>query len=262
MTRARERLLLSGALELAAALLRGRQRDAPCRGWRRRSLGDLAELAQPPPGAASAGVVLEAAAGGEPCAACWRRRRPQPALLAAAPAPAAERAPASAGAGRAPAAPRPAAPAPAPGRAAGVHPAQLTFEDVRRAGAGGARCRGVGGGGSERRRAARARRRARVPRPRSNWRRQLLLAEGARAVRLPLLPGTGARHGGAGRGGALAGSPAGALDALSRGSLVHRVLELHDFAGGRGPDRAGRRARRRAGSGCAPAPRSCARSPR
>ena len=152
MTRARERLLLSGALELPA---RSCESSNPTIiSWLAPALvGDLDELAQLPAGEGPQGVVRRAAAGGEPVRCLVVRAEDASALLGApssppAPAdpPAGEHPPAAAPvAGSATATPAsdsatgadtpvPAFPAAAPvpvakGR---VHPQQLTLEEARR----------------------------------------------------------------------------------------------------------------------------------
>ena len=173
MTRARERLLLSGALELPRRSCEGA--NGTTISWLAPALaGDLGELEQQmPPGGGLEGIVLAGAS-----------RRGEPALLAGHAAggcrAAARHGPrgrrgrlgdgGSGGSrgGRPRRAARAAAPPRPPRR--GVNPAQLTFEDVVAAAAGGGDRGRMGGGGPDPTRPRpRAWSRSR-PRPRSSWR--------------------------------------------------------------------------------------------
>ncbi|HTQ68473.1 MAG TPA: ATP-dependent DNA helicase [Solirubrobacteraceae bacterium] len=233
MTRARERLLLSGALELPRRS--GDGANGTNISWLAPALaGDLGELEQQmPPGGGLDGIVLPAASGGEDVRCLLATPQVAAALLPA-PAPtAAESAPAPTHGESAPAptalagAPSPTAlagaPSPTAGESApaptarGVNPAQLTLEDA----------------------VASLARRLVAPAPptaielqtasysslkeleRCGYRYYLERVLGMEEWRAE-----GASPGGRGTG---------MLDALSRGSLIHRVLELHDFAETRYP---------------------------
>ena len=241
MTRARERLLLSGALELPRRSSEGA--NGTTISWLAPALaGDLGELEQQmPPGGGLEGIVLAAASGGENLR-CLLATPQVAAGLLPAPAPVAgEGLSGAAGqAGVAQAAPVELAPAPPPRPPRpprrGVNPAQLTFEDVVAAAAGGGD-RGHGGGGGLEPHGPPAPRLVALAPPaaieletvsysslkdleRCGYRYYLerVLGMEERGVEEPPRRRRGT-----------------ALDALSRGSLVHRVLELHDFGAGEGP---------------------------
>ncbi len=164
MTRARERLLLSGALELS---------PRPCESanptiisWLAPALvGDLGELAQAPSGERLRGIVREAVAGGEPVRCLLATAEDAAALLSpisasptAAPVPDPDT-----GLDAPPPAPGAPAEAPAPCvRRKGAHTPPTADARGRRAGAGEYRGRA---GRRRRRRAPRAGRRLRRPRP-------------------------------------------------------------------------------------------------
>ena len=233
MTRARERLLLSGALELPAR---------PCESanptiisWLAPALlGDLDELLQTPPGERQRGFVRGAAAGGEPVRCLLATAEDAAALLAStSSSPAAPQVPDS-GTGldapppapAAPAAPA-SAPAPAPVAKGRIHPEQLTFEDADPAPASTAHGQAAATVPTAGERVDPAPAPARLQTvsysslkelERCGYRYYLERVLGMQERRPPDSAHQARRRGG--------------LDALSRGSLVHRVLELHDFAGG------------------------------
>ena len=216
------------------------------------------------PAAASGHRARRPRAAERTCAACWPRRRWQPGCCPPRP-PWQARASRGHGSGGSPAGrPRrsgagaPAAPAAA--AAAGRQP-------------GAADLRGRGGRGGGWRRSGQGWRRSRAPRPgpapgraRAPGRdragdRQLLVAEGPRALWLQVLPRTGARDGGAGgRGASAQASRHGARRPLPRVARTPgaRAARLRRRGGtGRGRGRAGRR-----GAGAASRRRgSWARSP-
>ena len=78
MTRARERLLLSGALELPRALPARAPTPAPSRGWRRRCSATSTSCSSWPPAPAWRASCARPPRAGRRCCACWRRRSPQP----------------------------------------------------------------------------------------------------------------------------------------------------------------------------------------
>ena len=234
MTRARERLLLSGALELPRRSCEGA--NGTTISWLAPALaGDLGELEQQvPPGGGLEGIVLAGATGGESLRCVLATPQVAAGLLpATAPAAAVGVSEMAGQEGVSEAAPVDLAPAPPPRR--GVNPAQLTFEDVVAAAAGGG-YPGTGGGGPEPHARATPRLVALAPPAaieletvsysslkeleRCGYRYYLerVLGMEERGVEEPSRRRRGT-----------------ALDALSRGSLVHRVLELHDFAAAEGP---------------------------
>ena len=211
MTRARERLLLSGALELPARSCESA--NPTIISWLAPALlGDLDELLRTPPGERLGGFVRGAAAGGEPVRCLLATAEDAAALLASSgSSPAAPQVPDPGTGLDAPApapAAAPAAPAssPAPGTVATgrVHPQQLTFEDATPAPVA-ARLETVSYSSLK-------------ELERCGYRYYLERVLGMEERRPPDATHQARRRGG--------------LDALSRGSLVHRVLELHDFAGG------------------------------
>ncbi len=212
MTRARERMLLSGALELPRRSCQGA--NGTTMSWLAPALvGDLSELEQQlSPGAGLEGVVRASVIGGEDVR-----------CLVATPEAAAGLLPQARAARESAAASTPAAVAPVPPPRRGVNPAQLTLEDA-----------GLGGPDAP---ASPGPRLVAVANPaaielesvsysslkeleRCGYRyyveRVLGLQERGVEESPRERPGTG-------------------LDALSRGLLVHRVLELHDFATEVGP---------------------------
>ncbi|HTY95526.1 MAG TPA: 3'-5' exonuclease, partial [Solirubrobacteraceae bacterium] len=221
MTRARERLLLSGALGLPARS--GEGGNGTAISWLAPALaGDLAELeGQLPPGAGLEGIVRPAATGGEDVRCLLARPQAAAGLLGP------DRGPESAS--------RPAVATPAaadnlrrlgdaPSARAGrrrLNPAQLTFEDALPA-AVVAEPPAIGA----------------APAPPA-----AIELETVSYSSLKELERCGYRYylervlGMQERGveGSVPQRRGKGLDALSRGSLVHRVLELHDFATGDGP---------------------------
>ncbi len=207
MTRARERLLLSGALELPARSCESA--NPTIISWLAPALlGDLDELLQTPSSERLEGFVRTAAAGGEPVRCLLATAEDAAALLASiGGSPAAPQVP-DPGSGLDAPAPAPAvapvAPASASAAKARVHPQQLTFEDATPAPAP-ARLETVSYSSLKQL-------------ERCGYRYYLERVLGMEERRPADATHQARRRGG--------------LDALSRGSLVHRVLELHDFAGG------------------------------
>ncbi len=238
MTRARERLLLSGAIELPG---RSSGANGTTISWLAPALvGDLGELEQQlAPGAGLEGIVLPAATGGGDLRCMIAT--PSTAAGLPAQAPAAHGSVDSATDRGAAGPPTAQAGRPAPTRVdvppgpqlRGVNPAQLTLEDEVAALAPGG---DPSSGGPPAQTSAPPRLVAVAPPApielqtasysslkeleRCGYRYYLerVLGLQERGVEDPA-PGPRGR----------------ALDALARGSLVHRVLELHDFATGAGP---------------------------
>jgi ATP-dependent helicase/nuclease subunit A len=227
MTRARERLLLSGALELPQRS--GQGANGTTMSWLAPALvGDLGELEQQlPPGAGLEGIVWTAATGGEDVRCLVATPQAAAALLPKAPAAPGHAAPESAP----PSAPTDLAPVHPHPR--GVNPAQLTLEDAVAA-AGGGEQSWLG----ERDAPASPRAHLIALAPPAAIELETVSYSSLKELercgyryyleRVLGLQERGVEESPHER-------PDRGLDALSRGSLVHRVLELHDFAAGEGP---------------------------
>ena len=207
MTRARERLLLSGALELPLRRCEKGANGSSISWLAPALLGEhLDELQRLPPDAALEGLIVDAVAGGGPvrCALAT----PGSATELSPPPPAGAAAPAG-GPGT--------GPGPAP--KARVHPQQLTLEDAASSVASS-----HGGAGAQPAAVAllqTASYSSLKELERCGYRYYLERVLGLEERRAEGDPRGEGRRGG--------------LDALARGSLIHRVLELHDFAAPQGP---------------------------
>ena len=227
MTRARERLLLSGALELPARPACDSANGSAISWLAPALFGDLDELQELPPDAGLEGTLRQAAAGGAPLLCLLATPQSAAQLVPPAPERGAVRGPGGGGAEVDVAQAGVASPQRSAGRAASgrVHPAQLTL-DVN-APAPAPRDppeapTGESGTGSVSAAALQTLSYSSLKQlERCGYRYYL-----ERVLGMEERPQADGSRGARGRG---------ALDPLSRGSLVHSVLELHDFGGGQNP---------------------------